>query len=131
MHAVHERGHDRQLGQERLGLRVGEPSWIGEPRDPRLHLLKPRHPFRRPDDEDDERPALPALGVADESRPLGGGGGERRHVADHIVGRRDGLAEAVSRHLLERRDVGVVARSGGEFLRLGGQLDRDGERERG
>ena len=128
---VHQRGDDRQLGHKRLGLRVGKAARIGEPLDPGLDLLQPRHPFGRADDKDDERPPLPALPVLDETRPLRRRGRERLHVPDHVVRRRDDLAEAVSRHLFERRDAGVVARSGREFLRRGGKLDRGGERERG
>ena len=128
---MHERGDDRKFGQQRFGLCVGEPARVGEPCDPRLHLVETRHALGRPDDEDDERTALPALRVAHEARAVRGRVGQRLHVPDHIVRRRDGLPEVVPRHLFERWDGRVVAGSRHQFLRLSGQLDHRGKRERG
>ena len=129
--AVHERGDDRKLGQQRFGLGAGEPARVGEACDPRLHLVETRHALGRTDDEDDERTALPALRVAHEVRPVRSRFGQCFHVADHIVRWRDGLPEVVSRHLFERGDGRVVPGPRHQFLRLRGQVDHRGERERG
>ena len=54
VHAVHERRHDGQLVQKRLGFSLGERAGVREPRESRLHLVEPRHAARRSDHEDDE-----------------------------------------------------------------------------
>jgi hypothetical protein len=52
----------------------------------RLHLVEPRDPVRRSDDEQLERPPLPTLGILEEMGPVGRRLRERLQVPDDIAG---------------------------------------------
>ena len=116
MHAVHEGRHDRQPTDELgcLGLRetfgVGESSQVG------LDLVEPRYAFRRADHHDDQRAALPALRVLNQTRALRRHRGERLHIENDLVGWGDLLPKVVTDHFLERRNARIVARTDNQFL---------------
>ena len=124
---MHERGHDRQLRDQGLGLVGGEAARIAQAGQPGLDLVQTRHALRRSDHQSDQGAALPARAVAHQVRAPGSRFGQRFDVADHIGGRRDRLAEVVARHLLQRRDVGIVAGAGGQVGGLDGRVDCRGE----
>lgn len=130
VHPVHERGHDRQVTDELLSLVLRQPTRMGEPRQPGLHLVEAPDPVRGPDHERHQRAALPALRVADQAGPVGRGLGERLEVADDLVRRRDLRAHLVPGHPLDGRHRGVVPRSGGQLLRGRGPRGEEGERQR-
>jgi len=99
---------DRQLPQQpRLGGGV-EPARVGQPREPGADLLDPRHPLRRGDRQQVQRPPLPAAGVLDQPRAVGRGGGQRLQIGGDPLGRGDLAAELVAEHGARRRDGGVV-----------------------
>jgi hypothetical protein len=95
-----------------------------------LQRIEPGDALRRADHERDERPPLPALGVADQPGARRRRRRERLHVAEDLVGRRDLLADIVADDLACRRNGRVVARAGRKLGCLD-PLERRGECEKG
>ena len=127
--AMHEGRHDRQATQQDFRFAVAQPLRMSQPGEVGFHLLQLRNAARRSDNEYEQGATLPALGVADEVGALPCGLGECFYVTDHVVGRRDLLAEVVPDYLLQRRNGRIVLGAGDQLLSRGGYLESGEQRE--
>ena len=130
MDGVHQPHHDRQAGDERVGVGRARVR-AGRRAACRSRLIASRFAIRSGDANRQhvQRPPLPRPGVFDQPGAIGRGGLQRPEVDGDLLGRRDSLGRIVSQHRLQRRNPGVVAGPGHQLRGLRGEGSGQGQQE--